>query len=260
MNDWNPEKYLQFRQERTQPARDLATRIRLSAPASIIDVGCGPGNSTQILAQRWRESAITGLDSSEAMIARARADYPRQTWVCADAECLPGGEAYTLVFSNAALQWIKNHEALIPRLWERVGARGALAVQIPRFEAMPAADAIQAVAADAEWAKRLERARAARPFRSRHEPDFYYGVLSRLAAEIELWETQYFHILPSQRAIVDFIRTTALKPYLERLPDEAEREAFEGDVLAECRTRYPVQEDGNVLFPFKRLFFIAYKA
>ncbi len=131
---WDPGQYLKFKDERTRPSIDLAARLDLASPASILDVGCGPGNSTEVLRDRWPAARITGLDSSTDMIERARAAHDWGDWVCADAARLgESGDRRTwdIVFSNATLQWIPDHERLIPRLFGLVNRGGALAVQVP---------------------------------------------------------------------------------------------------------------------------------
>jgi trans-aconitate 2-methyltransferase len=115
MQNWNPEQYLKFKNERTQPSIDLVSKIKIDHPKSIIDIGCGPGNSTQVLYQRWPEAEIIGLDSSEQMIKKAREDFPQQKWFLADASGFGSDRTYDLVFSNAALQWVHDHETLLPR-------------------------------------------------------------------------------------------------------------------------------------------------
>ena len=256
MNDWNPEQYLWFKSERTQPAIDLVSRINITQPQSIIDIGCGPGNSTQILVNRWPNSEVVGLDNSTTMIEKARQDYPEQKWIVESAENIDPDSKYDLVFSNATLQWIPHHETLLPKLFNCVNPEGAIAVQIPMFKNMPINVAIETVANYDNWINFTKGCEELFTFK---DPDFYYEVLIGLATGVELWESSYFHILNSQESIIDFIRTTGLKPYLERLPCDEMRFEFEQEVLTECKKHYKVQSDGKVLFPFNRLFFIGYK-
>jgi trans-aconitate 2-methyltransferase len=256
MSDWDPSLYLRFEAERTRPSMDLVARIEVGNPASIIDVGCGPGNSARVLRERWPGSSILGLDNSPAMIDRAKKDYPELHWTLGDATRLAASEAYDIVFSNAALQWMPDHEKLLPRLLGAAKAGGALAVQIPRFKAMPIHAAIERVAASAKW-KSFTAGRA--EVHHYHEPGYYYDLLCGLASRVDMWQTLYSHILPSRGAIIEFIRGTGLKPYLDALPGEGPRAEFELEVLAECEKDYPLRADGRLLFPFDRLFFIAYK-
>ena len=237
---------------------DLAARIDLSAPATILDVGCGPGNSTEVLRGRWPSSRITGLDSSAQMIAAARASHDWGAWVCADAASLGvdgEGERWDLVFSNATLQWIPDHERLVPRLLSLVNPRGALAVQVPANAGSPLHRSLVRTADDPRWSRFTAGCASLLVY---HEPSFYYGLLCGLAERIEVWETTYHHPLENHRALGEWYRGTGMRPCLERLPDDAARRAFEDAVLEDCRADYPVQPDGRIVYPFKRLFFVAY--
>jgi len=256
INEWNPGKYLEFKNERTQPSIDLVERIDLKDPKTIIDIGCGPGNSTQILVNKYPNSYIVGLDSSINMIEKAQSDYPNQNWIHGYAEKLNDDKKYSLVFSNAALQWINNHEILIPNLWKIVDENGAFAAQIPSFARMPINTVINNIIKKTQWNKKLIK-------RSWEEElndlNSYYELLSKYTNKIFLWETHYFHIMQSMKGIVDFIDSTALKPYMEQLSTEKDRNIFEDEILDECYKYYKVQSNGNVLFPFIRMFMIAYK-
>jgi len=256
MNDWNPGLYLQFSTERTQPSVDLIGRIHGIAPTSIIDIGCGPGNSTQVLVSRWPDAQITGLDSSRAMIKTAQQEYPHQEWIVADAFTHKPAVRYDLVFSNAVIQWIPDHEALITRFYGILSDNGTLAVQIPLFWDMPLGKIINHTAEDDRWQSKTE---GVSDLFTIHDTSFYYERLSALFRSVEMWETQYFHILESHGAILEMMRSTGLKPYLERLDGDSEKNAFEEDVLKQLKHEYPIQTNGNVLLPFKRLFFIGYK-
>jgi trans-aconitate 2-methyltransferase len=255
MNDWNPEQYLQFKTERTQPSIDLVSRINLE-PKSIIDIGCGPGNSTQVLVNRWPDAELGGLDKSAAMIEKARENYPRQQWIIGDGANIDANRKYDLVFSNATLQWIPGHEQLIPGLWNIINENGAFAVQIPMFKNMPIHTAIETVANDEPWEFLT---RGCQKLFTYHEPSFYYELLYQMTERVEIWETAYFHILNSQEAVIDFVKSTGMKPFLDSLSTDEMRLGFEQEVLQECKKYYQIQSDGKVLFPFQRLFFIGYK-
>jgi trans-aconitate 2-methyltransferase len=257
MDNWNPNKYLQFKNERTQPAIDLVEKIDINEPKNIIDIGCGPGNSTQILINKWPNSMVIGLDSSRNMIEKARKDYPYQMWIHDDAENIHDDKKYSIVFSNASLQWMEDHKVLIPKLWKIVGDNGVFAAQIPKFETMPINSAIQNVLRKELWEKSIKNNFWAN--KTLHNLDYYYEIFSTFTEEIILWETHYFHILPSMQGIIDFVHSTALKPYLEELKTDKEKRKFENDILKECRKYYKEQSNGKVLFPFERMFMIAYK-
>jgi trans-aconitate 2-methyltransferase len=256
MNDWNPDLYMQFSSERTQPSIDLIGRIHHSEPKSIIDIGCGPGNSTQVLVNRWPKSQITGLDSSTAMIKKAKQDYPNQEWIVADALTYKPQIKYDIVFSNAVIQWIPNHEKLLTRFHGILTDNGIMALQIPLFWDMPLGEIINYTAKDVRWKTKTESVSSLFTI---HDYSFYYDQLSELFNSIEMWETHYIHIMNSHIAILEMIRSTGLKPYLERLDDDSEKHEFEEDVLKQIKIAYPTQKNGKVLLPFKRLFTIGYK-
>ncbi len=256
MTPWNPEAYLKFKDERTQPSRDLAARTDLDAPAQAVDIGCGPGNSTQVLHARWPAARLLGVDSSPEMIDRARQTYPEADWQLADAATWEPAQPFDLVFSNATLQWIPGHAALLPRLFGWVKPRGALAIQVPANNDSPLYLAVVAVAQRAPWRTYTAGCEALVTY---HPPSCYYDLLAPVAARFALWQTTYYHVLPDHQGLLDWYASTGLKPYLERLPGDAERQAFQAQILETCRAAYPQQADGRVLFPFRRLFFIAYK-
>jgi trans-aconitate 2-methyltransferase len=256
MTQWNPEAYLKFQDERTQPSYDLAARVDLSGPARIVDIGCGPGNSTRVLRERWPQARITGLDSSPQMIAKAEAAYPEETWVLADAATWETDERFDLVFSNAALQWIPGHEALVRKLFAPLNPGGALAVQVPANNDSPIYLAVNEVAQRAKWRDAM---RGCGELLTYHDPGFYYDLLSALSPRVSLWQTTYFHVLASHQSLIDWYSSTGLRPYLERLLGAEQKRAFQEQVLDTCRAGYPPQRDGRILFPFKRLFFVAYR-
>jgi trans-aconitate 2-methyltransferase len=256
MPQWNPQLYLQFAGERTQPAVDLIARIRLPQPARIIDLGCGPGNSTAMLRQRWPDAHITGLDSSPEMLAVAAQNYPSEEWLLEDAAAWQPEHPFELVFSNAALQWVPDHAAVFPWLFEQVASGGALAIQVPDHYDSPLHLVALEVARANAWRHLLERPSHALT----HElPEFYYRVLRPKAAQIDIWKTEYYHIVERPEDIVSWFRGTGLRPFLEALETDQQRTQFEQAILDGYRQAYPIQPDGRVLFPFRRLFMIAYR-
>ncbi len=254
MRDWDPQQYLQFEHERTQPSIDLVARISLENLKSIIDIGCGPGNSTQILRKRWPHADVVGLDKSPKMIERARTDHPEQAWAIGDASTLATDRKYDLVFSNAAIHWIPNHHLLIPRLFQLVNPNGMLAIQVPANYESPLYKIILNVARSRKWSAFTSGDDAPITY---HNAEYYYNQLVSLTQDIVLWETTYYHILKSHQDLVAWYKSTAMKPILEKLPTDATREEFEHMVLAECKEQYPSQSDGRILYPFMRLFFTA---
>jgi trans-aconitate 2-methyltransferase len=257
MPNWNPEQYLKFKNERTQPSIDLISKIKLGDPRFIIDIGCGPGNSTQALYRRWPTAEIVGLDNSEEMIKKAREDYPMQKWVLADASVFESDQKYDLVFSNATLQWIPNHEKLFPRLFNLLNDKGAVAVQVPAHMDSPINRALSSVASSKRWYS-FTGGDLAKQSINLQSPDYYYDLLSPMASDLDLWVTIYYHVLSSHEGLIEWYKGTGMRPYLERLPDDASRAEFENEVLEECRSSYKLQMNGTILFPFRRVFFVAY--
>jgi trans-aconitate 2-methyltransferase len=260
MPGWNPNQYLKFADERTQPCRDLAARIAVSNVRRVIDLGCGPGNSTAVLRARWPDAEFTGLDGSADMIERAQREHPAQDWIAGDISewaAAPDGQ-FGVVFSNAALQWVDDHATLYPRLLSRVAPGGALAVQIPgNIDALPHR-LMREVAALPQWSPRFPEG-IVREWHH-HEMEFYYDTLAPIAARLDLWATEYWHILPDADAIVEWYRGTGLRPFLEVLETDADRGRFAADYLASLQPHFPPRAAGGVLFPFRRIFLIAYKS
>ncbi len=256
MPSWDADQYLRFAGERTQPARDLAARIALSEPRRIIDLGCGPGNSTAILRQRWPAAQITGLDNSREMIAAASGSYPEGKWILSDAATWTAEIPFDIVFSNAALQWLPKHAALFPHLFLQVADGGALAVQMPAHFNSPLHREILETAGDPRWKHLMQSAANAL---TKESPSFYYNLLEPLASRLELWETEYYHIMETPQDMLEWFRGTGLRPFLSALETEAEKRSFEEILLQRYIRSYPPQNDGRILFPFRRLFIIAYK-
>ena len=251
MPTWNPEQYLKFAEERSRPCHDLAARVEVAAPRRIIDLGCGPGNSAEVLSARWPNAAITGIDTSAAMIDAARAASPQCEWRIGDIEgWAAGDERFDVVFSNAALQWVGDHAAVFPRLLARVVTGGALAVQVPGNYTSAQHQLMRKVGTRfhlqvREW--------------HTHDLDFYYDALAPHASRLDLWATEYLHVLPDVEAIVEWYKGTGMRPYLDALASEADRERFLAEYLEGLRTIFRPQPDGAVLFPFRRLFVVAYR-
>ncbi|HEX2919600.1 MAG TPA: methyltransferase domain-containing protein [Bacteroidales bacterium] len=255
-NDWNPAQYLKFDKERLQPSIDLVARIDYIDPAKIIDIGCGPGNSTQVLLNRWPGSKIVGADNSQAMIKRAKEDYPEQKWILFDAGIDLIDDKFDIVFSNATIQWIPDHGSLIQRFSEMLIDNGVLAVQLPLFFEMPLGRSISVISKNGKWSAATNDVDNLFTI---NDQSFYYDNLARYFRKIDIWTTDYYHVMDSQSSILAMIRSTGLKPYLERISDDNDKKSFEDHVMNGIKNDYPLQANGKVLFPFKRLFFIAKK-
>jgi trans-aconitate 2-methyltransferase len=259
MPTWNADQYLKFASERTQPARDLVARIARDAPRRVIDLGCGPGNSTALLAARWPGADLLGLDSSMTMINQANHDHPEWRWAVGDiAEWAnEQGNQYDVVFSNAAMQWVDDHEAVYPALFRRVAPGGALAVQVPANLDAPAHRQMRHLAATPAWASQLPHGGVREWYV--HEPEFYYDLLASQALRVDLWVTDYVHVMDGAAGIVEWYKGTGLRPFLDALRNDAERANFLADYTDRITEAYPAQPDGRVLFPFRRFFLIAYR-
>jgi trans-aconitate 2-methyltransferase len=254
---WDAELYLRFEAERTRPARDLAARIDLLGPRDAVDLGCGPGNSTQVLAERWPAAHLVGIDNSASMIATARSGPVKADWQVADLTAWKAPGSFDLVFSNAALQWVADHAELYLRLFDAVRPEGALAVQIPRNPGSLVQEIMRDVASYPRWGGRFETALRTLNCES---AGFYYDLLAPHAQRIDIWETNYAHVLPDHDAIIEWIKATGLRPFLEALRAQTERDEFLEVLRTKVCELYPLQRDGRVLFMFKRLFVLAYRS
>lgn len=253
MHEWDAGQYLRFADERTRPAADLVGRIDLDAPRHIVDLGCGPGNSTAVLRARWPEADITGIDTSAEMLDQARRSEPSIHFAVGDIAAWRPDAPGDLVFSNAALQWVGDHERLIPRLFDGVAPGGQLAVQMPRNHDFATHRLMRQVAAEGPWRDRLAGARDPSPVKP---PEFYYDLLAPRADRVVVWETNYIQVMPGVAAIIDWLRGTGLGPFLARL-DDGERNVFLDRYAVLLAEAFPPRSDGRILLPYPRLFFIA---
>lgn len=257
MQDWNPDLYRRFEDERTRPARDLLARVPLESPRRVVDLGCGPGNSTELLAQRFPAADVVGIDNSPAMLDSARERLPGCRFELADIGTWTPGDAPDLIYANASLQWVGDHEALLPRLLNALAPGGLLAVQMPDNRDEPTHRAMRELAAQAPYAALIGDAS-----RLRTELlglDGYYDLLAPISASLDLWRTAYQHPMDSPARIVEWVRGTGLKPFIDPLPD-AERAQFLAAYEQRIAGSYPPRADGRLLLAFPRLFFVARRA
>ena len=259
--DWNPALYTRFEDERTRPARDLLARCSFPGREDgeglmIADLGCGPGNSTELLVARFPKAEIVGYDLSPAMLDAARNRVPQARFDAADIGDWRPGRRFDLVYSNAALQWVRGHQSLMPRLLQNVAPGGLLAAQIPDNLDDPSQTAMVDIAAEPNFAPHLADAG------ERREPiaalQDYYDWLVRDAQSVDIWLTHYQHPMTSAEAITDWFRSTGLKPFIDPLPDTL-KERFLAQYTAAMEIGYPKRADGGRLLGFPRLFFVARK-
>jgi trans-aconitate 2-methyltransferase len=249
---WNPQQYLKFSQPRLRPAIDLLARIPSAEPARVYDLGCGAGNVTAALVDRWPRATIIGVDSSAAMLEQAAKALPQVQWMRHSlADWRPDAPA-DVIYSNAALHWLPNHQQLLPALVAALAPAGVLAIQMPRNFAAPSHTLIDATASAGAWRSKLAPLLGAAPVA---EPQFYYSLLAPLAAQLDIWESEYLQVLSGADPVKEWTKGTWLMPFLDRL-EPAERVAFEADYAQRLRAAYPPLADGSTLFPFRRLFIV----
>jgi len=249
---WNPAVYLAYADERTRPAMELLARVPLEQPARIADLGCGPGNSTAPLVARWPDAEVEGIDSSPEMIEAAEKSGVRARWSLADVAAWSPSAKYDLIFSNATYQWIGDHRALLPRLMSFVKPGGAFAFQVPNNQSAPSHQLMRAVANEGAWAKKLADVRGVFV----ETPQTYFDILASRAASVDIWTTEYLHVLEGDDPVFNWVKATGLRPYLDAL-DTDERDLFVAQYKARLRETYPKRDDGKTLFPFSRLFAVA---
>lgn len=250
--DWSPATYLKFEEERTRPARDLLAQVPLTAPRKIVDMGCGPGNSTEMLLARYRGAEVIGLDSSPAMLEAARKRVPGARFELADAASWVPDAEIDLVFANAIYQWVPGHLSALTRIVAALPQGGVLAVQMPDNIAEPSHVAMRAVAAAGPWAAKLAgAARGPLP-----PTGAYYDALVPQASRVDLWHSIYNHPMADAAAIVEWVSGTGLRPFVDPL-DDAERTDYLARYQAAIASAYPAQADGKLLLRFPRLFMVA---
>ena len=257
---WDPTLYLKFGDERLRPGFELLARIGELPPGPLYELGCGTGVHARAIAARWPERTLTAIDRSQEMLAKAAAEPARILWVEAEIAHWSAPEKAALIFSNAPLQWLTQHERLFPHLLRQLVPGGVLAVQIPRNFDQPSHVLMRETAAEGPWAAKLApvvggatvlRAEPVLP------PERYYDLLAPVAkGGLDLWETEYLHVLEGEDPVLDWVRGTALRPATEALAPE-ERAEFLRAYGAKLKAAFPRRGVGKTLLPFRRLFIIA---
>lgn len=258
-SDWSSAQYLKFEAERTRPSRDLIAQIPLKSPKSIVDLGCGPGNSTAVLAAHFPNARVIGMDSSPDMIKKAKATLPNKDFTLADLDSYVPTEPADVLFSNAVFQWVPYAERIriIKRLMQTQASGGIFAMQVPDNFNEPSHAGMRLAAVEGPWSKTLNKQKAALdPFQS---PQELYDEIKPLCSTINLWHTDYEHILDNQEAVVEWVKGTGLRPFIDPLSEE-ERKGFLDAYLNRVKKAYPVQYDGKVLLRYPRLFMVAVRS
>ena len=254
MADWNPALYSRYEDERTRPARELLARVQLEDARVVVDLGCGPGNSTELLLARWPNARVSGIDNSESMLQSARKRLPGVDFSLADIAVWKPDVAPDVIYANAALQWVTGHESLFPRLFSLLAPGGVLAVQMPDNLDEPTHRLMREVAAQEPWREPIGDATRLRA--PRLPIAVYYDMLAAGALNVDAWHTIYQHRMDSAAAIVEWVRATGLKPFVDPLPAP-----LQATYLAEYERRvdaaYGVRADGRRLLSFPRLFIVA---
>jgi len=254
---WSAKQYTVFEDERTRPVRDLLSAVPAFGAGNALDLGCGPGNSTEALAGRFPTARIRGIDSSGDMIAAARRRLPAVDFEIAEIgawirEHARGG--FDVILANAVLHWVPEHATLFPALLSRLAAGGSLAVQMPDNLGEPAQVLMREIAVDGPWGRKLAAAAETRvPLQS---ADWYYRLLRSSGARVDVWRTTYYHPLVDEYAIVEWFKGSGLRPFLDPL-DAGERSAYLARYTAAIRAAHAPLPDGSVLLPFPRLFIVA---
>jgi trans-aconitate 2-methyltransferase len=256
LSDWDARQYLRFEDDRTRPSRDLLAQVPLARARLVIDLGCGPGNSTELLLERYPEARVIGLDSSPEMLRQARERLPQCSFAQAELATWRPEEPADLLFGNAVFQWVADHSAVLRRLVEALPQGGVLAVQMPDNTAEPAQVLMREVAGKGPWAGNPETAAAARE--DLPAPEFYYDLLKPLCAHVDVWHIVYNHVMPGPEGIVEWFKGSALRPFISTLDPEMGKD-FLAAYGAEVARHYTRRFDGKCLLRFPRLFIVATK-
>jgi trans-aconitate 2-methyltransferase len=253
--DWSAAQYLKFEDERTRPSRDLLAQVPLDAPRRVVDLGCGPGNATELLIARFPRAEVIGVDSSPDMLRQARQRLPRNRFVEADLSAWAPEDGTDLLFGNAVFHWVPDHPNVLRRLLQALGPGGVLAVQMPDNANQPAFTALEKAIASGPWAAAVATTRG-RHRKQLLTPEGYYDLFRPLCRHIDIWHTHYNHLMESHAGVVEWFKGSGLRPLLASLDGDV-REAFLSRYTDEIGRAYPVRGDGKVMLKFPRLFIVA---
>ncbi|APO73942.1 trans-aconitate 2-methyltransferase [Rhizobium etli 8C-3] len=254
---WSASQYVKFEDERTRPARDLLAQVPLERISKAIDLGCGPGNSTELIIDRYGKEAVSGLDSDLNMLEAARKRLAGTTFTEADLATWQPDEPADLFFANAVFQWLPNHLDIFDRLMDGLARGGVLAVQMPDNLGEPTHLLMEESAHAGPWKTAFEIKTPRR--NPLPPPSAYYSRLIGKSARVDIWHTIYNHPMADAEAIVEWVKGTGLMPYLAAAGQE-HREAFLADYLARVEKAYRKMPDGRVLLRFPRVFMVAVKS
>lgn len=256
---WDPDQYLKFADHRLRPALELLGRVPLAEPRTVYDLGCGAGELTRMLADKWPEASITGVDSSQEMLKTASSTPSRVQWVEADIRSWQPETPPDLIFTNATLQWVDGHTELFPRLVSLLAPGGCLAVQMPLSWDAPSHRLMRQTLVDGGPGGTALGGDDVRDKVGRKwvdDADEYYDLLVGQTATIDIWETEYLQILRGDDPVLEWIKGTGLRPVLNGLA-EAERSVYLTEYARRLREAYPMRAHGETLYPFRRLFIVA---
>ena len=252
---WDPDRYLVYADERGRPFLDLLARVGAEAPRRVVDLGCGPGNLTALLAKRWSTADVLGVDSSPEMVERARrGGFTGVRFESGDVRSWEPAEPVDVLVANATYQWVPGHLRLLPRLVDHVGAGGWFAFQVPGSHGEPSHVLLHELAADPRFAVYTEG--VARPHS--HDPGVYADALLDLGLGVDVWETTYLHLLSGPDPVFTWISGTGARPTLQALPNDL-REQFVTEYKRLLRDAYLPGPHGTVL-PFRRIFAVAHRS
>ncbi len=256
---WDPHLYLKFSDHRLRPALELLDRVPVEAPRVIYDLGCGLGQVTRLISDRWPSAAVYGVDNSKEMLAHAAAKPGKVQWIEADLRAWSPDAAPDVLYSNATLHWVEGHRELFPRLVGCLNPGGCLAVQMPAVWGAPSHRLMRDTLANGGADGRplgTHELRQAVDQDWVEDPEVYYDLLAGRSRSLDIWETEYLQILEGDDPVLEWVKASGLRPILNSLDDQ-ERELFLVEYARRLRAAYPVRTGGRTLYPFRRLFIVA---